>query len=136
VAAIACVIDDGITENNEFEIEDDKELLPLYTVKQKENVNDVPVVINPDLSPEQQNEVRSLLREYTEIFSDVPKVTNLIEHKVELTQREPVRCKAYPTPYKVQEIVDKEIDDLLEMGVIERSEAPLRFTIGTCEETR
>ena len=33
VAAIACVIDDGITENNEFEIEDDKELLPLYTVK-------------------------------------------------------------------------------------------------------
>jgi len=40
-----------------------------------------------------------LLREYKEIFSDVPKVTNLIEHKVELTQREPVRCKVYPTPY-------------------------------------
>jgi len=81
-------------------------------------------VINPDLSPVQQNEVRSLLREYTEIFSDVPKVTNLIEHKVELTQREPVRCKAYPTPYKMQEIVDNEVDDLLAMGVIERSEAP------------
>jgi len=55
VAAIACVIDDGITENSEFEIEDDKELLPLYTVKQKESVNDV--VINPDLSSEQQDEV-------------------------------------------------------------------------------
>jgi len=122
VAAIACVIDDGITENNEFEVEDGKDLLPLYTVKQKENVNNV--VINPDLSPEQQNEVRSLPKDYTEIFSDVPKVTNLIEHKVELTQREPVRCKAYPTPYKMQEIVDKEIDGLLEMGVIERSEAP------------
>jgi len=27
------------------------------------------------------------------------------------------------SPYKMQEIVDKEIDDLLEMGVIERSEA-------------
>jgi len=27
VAAIACVIDDGITQNKEFEIEDDKELL-------------------------------------------------------------------------------------------------------------
>ena len=47
VAAIACVIDDGITENNELEIEDDKE----------ENVN-------PDLISEQQNEVRSLLTEY------------------------------------------------------------------------
>jgi len=111
VAAIACVIDDGINENSEFEIEDDKELLPLYTVKQKESVNDV--VINPDLiySSEKQDEVRSLLREYKEIFSDVPNVTNLIQHKVELTQREPVRCKAYPTPYKMQEIVDKEIGD-------------------------
>ena len=45
VAAIACVIDDGIYENSEFEIEDDMELLPLYSVKQKETVNDV--VINP-----------------------------------------------------------------------------------------
>jgi len=35
MATIACVTDDGITENSEFEIEDDKELLPLYTVKQK-----------------------------------------------------------------------------------------------------
>ena len=122
VAAIACVIDDGINENSEFEIENDKELLPLYSVKQKESVNYV--VIHPDLSSEQQDKVRSLLREYKEIFSDVPKVTNLIEHKVELSQREPVRCKAYPTPYKMQEVVDKEIDDLLEMGVIERSEAP------------
>jgi len=87
-------------------------------VKQKESVNDV--VINPDLSSEQRDEVRSLLREYKEIFSvsDVPKVTNLIEHKVELTQR----CKVYPTPYKMQEIVDKEIDDLLEMGIAKRRE--------------
>jgi len=60
-------------------------------------------------------------------------VTNLIEHKVDLTQREQVRCKADPTPYKMREIVHKEIDDLLEMGVIEHSEA---LIIGTCEETR
>ena len=73
-------------------------------------------MINPDLSSEQQDKVRSLLRKYKEIFSDVPKVTNLIEHKAELTEREPVSCKVYPTPYKMQEIADKEIDDLLEMG--------------------
>ena len=80
MAAIAGVIDDGINENSEFEIDDDRELLPLYSVKQKESINDV--VINPDLSSEQQDEVRSLLREYKDIFSDVPKVKNLIEHKV------------------------------------------------------
>jgi len=40
-----------------------------------------------------------------------------------LTQTEPVRCKAYPTPYKMQAVVDKEIKDVIAMGVIERSEA-------------
>ena len=67
--------------------------MPSHTVKQKESVNDV--VINLDLSSEQQDEVGSLLREYKEIFSDVPKVTNLIEHKVELTRREPIDRVTY-----------------------------------------
>ena len=35
-----------------------------------------------------------------------------------------MRCKVCPTAYKMQEIVDKEIDDLLEMGMTEHSEAP------------
>jgi len=59
-----------------------------------------------------------------EIFSDVPTVTHLIEHKVELTENEPVKQKPYLIPYKMQEITDKEIDDTLAMGVIEHSEAP------------
>jgi len=54
------------------------------------------------------------------MFSDVPKVTNLIEHKVQLTETEPVKHKSYPIPYKMQ----KDIDDMLTMGVIERSEVP------------
>jgi len=33
------------------------------------------------------------LSEYREIFSDVPTVTHLIEHKVELTENEPVKHK-------------------------------------------
>jgi len=38
----------------------------LYSVKQKESVNDV--VINPDLSSEQQDKVRLLLKEYKEMY--------------------------------------------------------------------
>jgi len=63
------------------------------------------------------------LTDYRQIFSDVPTVTHLVEHKVELAQTEPVRCKAYSTPYKMQAVVDKGIDDMIAMGVIERSEA-------------
>ena len=64
------------------------------------------------------------MSEYREIFSDVPTVTHLIEHKVELTEKEPVKHKPYPIPYKMQEVIDKEIDDMLAMGVIGHSEAP------------
>ena len=54
----------------------------------------------------------------------MPKVTHLIEHKVELTDTDPVKHKSYPIPYKMQEVISKDIDDMLAMGVIERSEAP------------
>ena len=60
----------------------DAETLPRYNFIEKETVKDV--VINPELSAAQQSEIRELLGEYSEIFSDVPRVTPLIEHKVEL----------------------------------------------------
>jgi len=55
------------------------------------------------------------------------RVTYLIDHKVELTETEPVKHKPYPIPYKMQEIIDKEIDEMFRMGVIEHH---LRITTG------
>ena len=43
------------------------------------------MIINPELNTEQPAEIREIL-EYQDIFSDVTKVTNLIEHKVQLTE--------------------------------------------------
>jgi len=77
----------------------DVEALPLYNVRQKETVDDV--IVNPQLSAEQKNQVKDLLVEYNEIFSDVPKMTHLIEHKVELTESEPVKKEAIP--YTIQD---------------------------------
>ena len=59
------------------------------------------------MSAEQRNQVKDFLIEYKEVSSDVPKVTHLIEHKVELTESEPVERKPYPIPYKMQEVIDK-----------------------------
>ena len=118
-ASVACVIEDEVAEGMTVS---DEEVLLLYNLKKKETVDDV--VVNPDLTAEQQIEVKQLLKEYKEIFSDVPTVTHLIEHRVELAEKEPVKHKLYPIPYKMQEIIDKEIDDMLAMGVIEHSEAP------------
>ena len=122
IAAVACVLEDeepveefGLTVN-------DSQTIQHYNLLQKETVKDV--VVNPELPKEQQIEIREILKQYSDIFTDIPKVTNLMEHKVELTNHDPIRCKAYPIPYKMQEVIDKEIESMLTMGVIERSEAP------------
>ena len=93
------------------------------------------VIVNPQLSAEQRNQVKDLLIEYEEVFSDVPKVTHLIEHKVELTESEPVKRKPYPIPYKMQEVIDKEIEDMLAMGIIERSVTVIPPTLGSRKNT-
>jgi len=86
-ASVACVLEDEDTED-EVAVKD-AETLPQYNFNLKETVKDV--VINPELSAAQQSEIRELLDEYSEIFSDVPRVTHLTEHKVELTETEPVK---------------------------------------------
>jgi len=119
-AAIACVIEDNSKEEDTGATIKDADLLSLYNVQQKETVDEVD--INPELSEVQCAELKQLLKKYKQIFSDLITVTHLVEHKVQLTQSEPVKCKMYPTSYKMQAVVDQEIDNMLAMGVIERSE--------------
>jgi len=108
-AAIACVIEDNsTTEEDTGATIKDADLLSLYNVQQKEETFD-DVDINPELSEVQCAELKQLLKEYKQMFSDVPTVTHLAEHKVELTQSEPVKCKMYPTPYKMQAVVDRKL---------------------------
>jgi len=107
-ASVARVLEDE--ETDEPVAVNDADTLPLYNLKQKETVKDV--IINPELNTEQQAEIREILNEYQDIFSDVPKVTNLIEHKMQLTETEPVKHKSYPIPYKMKKDIDKEIDDM------------------------
>ena len=121
-AAVACVIEDcdDVTGDETCFI-GETEMLPLYNVVQKETIDQVQ--INPELNGYQKRQAMSLLMEYADIFSDVPKVTNLIEHRIQLTRQEPVRCKMYPVPYKLQETIDKEIKDMESMNIVERSDA-------------
>jgi len=112
-AAVACVLED--CEGDDLTAKD-SDFLPLYNLQQKETIDDV--LINPELSETQKQEVRALLEEYREIFSDIPKVMHLAEHK-----SEPVRCKGYPIPYQLEQVINKELDDMLAMGIIERSDA-------------
>ena len=65
--------------------------------------------INPDLTSEQQEAVKQLLSEFQDIFSDVPSITNLGEHEINLTTAEPIRGKVYSLPHAMRETLDLEL---------------------------
>src|SRR5260221_7573310 len=96
-------------------------LITHYTVSAKETYLDVN--INSELPDYRKKAIKNLLFKYREIFTDLPKITNLGEHHIHVISNQIVRCKPYPLPYSQQQVLDKEIDDMLAMNIIEPSEA-------------
>jgi len=70
---------------------------------------------------EWQNQLKSLLNEFKDAFSDLPGVCNLERHSIKLTMNEPVHSKRYPLLYAMRTVVDKEIDAMLKIKIIEPS---------------
>ena len=65
-----------------------------------------------------------ILEEFQDVFTDVPALTTVEEHSVTLTTDEPVHSKPYPLPHPMQETVDKELENMLQMGILEPSTSP------------
>ena len=115
----------AIIECSENEVEDaidDDDLLELGTMEAKETAKDI--VFGSQLSVEQKAQLEALVSAYKHIFTDLPGNTNIIEHELELTSEEPVRSKPYVVPYNVRESLIKDINAMLDMGVIRKSKSP------------
>jgi len=120
VAAVRVVVDsDSDSDDYQERIEDRS--ARCYGIAQKETWKDVDV--NSDLNKEESRGVWKLIEEYTEIFSDVPTTTHLLEHDIKLTSEEPVYSKPYKLSYNLVEPVEKEIKELEWQGWIEPSDA-------------
>ena len=50
------------------------------------------------------------------MFTDMPGETDVIQHRVKLTDDTPIRCKPYCLPFAMRELPN-EVDSMLEMGV-------------------
>ena len=59
----------------------------------------------------------------------MPGETDVIQHKIKLTDDTPIRCKSYPLPYAVREELQNEVDRMLEMGVVRPSTSPYMLPI-------
>ena len=90
----------------------EEDLLGLVTFQSKESIHDV--CVGAELNGEQRNEVMEVLRRYEEIFTEIPGKASVIEHKIDLTDDRPIRCKPYPLSYAKRGEIREEIKISLE----------------------
>ena len=113
--AIESVDDDDIEE---FPLDD----CTFLTAKKPESFRDVS--ISNTLTSEQRKEVETLMKRYPDVLSSLPGQTDQIQHDIKLLTSEPIRIKGYSIPYKTRSVMETEIQDMLDLGVIEPSISP------------
>ena len=65
-----------------------------------------------------------LARQFTNLFTEAPGTTDLVQHHIKLTSDEPFRSRPYAVPYSIRESLRKDIADMIKMGVIRESSSP------------
>jgi len=55
--------------------------------------------------------------------------TGIVEHEIHVGDASPIHCKPYRIPYAQQELVKKELDDMLEANIIQLLTSPWASTI-------
>ncbi|XP_042857013.1 uncharacterized protein LOC122243473, partial [Penaeus japonicus] len=80
--------------------------------------------LGEDLNESQIMDVKNLIEEFSDVFSDEPGYTSSIEHVIKLETTTPISKKPYPIPHHLVDTFNKEIDKMLEMGIIEPSNSP------------
>ena len=88
----------------------------------KESVEDV--TTGPNLTDEQRTEFTDLAKQFTNLFTEAPGTTDLVQHHIKLTSDEPVRSRPYPVPYSMRESLRKDITDMIKMRIIRESSSP------------
>ena len=75
--------------------------------------------ICPNRSETEIRSASSLLKQYPDVFKDLPGKTHFIEHTMKLTTNSPIRSKPYPVPLAVQYTIRKEVEMMLRLDIIE-----------------
>ena len=76
------------------------------------------------LNGEKKNKFWKVLKKYKEIFSKKPGRLVIYKHELKIKDDKPFIIKTYPIPMKLKDLVTSEINNLLELGIIRRSNSP------------
>ncbi|KAL1920943.1 uncharacterized protein VTP21DRAFT_11578 [Calcarisporiella thermophila] len=80
------------------------------------------------LSADEQEKLNALLGEYEDIFHGLGR-TGTVEHQIETGDAKPIKCTPYRTTWQDQQIIKREIEEMLEQGVIEPAISPWAFPV-------
>ncbi|CAM4640132.1 unnamed protein product [Lepidochelys olivacea] len=82
------------------------------------------IPLSDQLTPAQQAEVREVLHQYRQLFSNQPGRTNLTVHQVQTGSHPPIRCSPFRVTGKTAQDLEREVRDMLPLGVIQPSASP------------
>ena len=91
-------------------------------MEQTEGVNDVK--FGEGIDDSRRAEIDALIHEFEDVLTDLPGRTDIINHTVELNTQTHIRSRAYQVPQSLRETIRKEVDTMLKMGIIEKSNSP------------
>lgn len=102
----------------------EKESVSINAVVQYDENNLVD--IGDDLNEEQTTEIMDLLKEFDMVLGINGRLgqTDIVEHKIELTDPTPVRLPIRRYAHKEKQEIDKQVAEMLEQGVICESQSP------------
>ena len=112
MCSVAAILDP--VECPELEIEEEPE-------QGNESYHDVKIA--NELVGNPSWELGELLREYKEIFKDVPGLTKLEEHAITLNTTTAIRWKSYPVPVSKVTDIETEVKKMMTMGIIKPSKS-------------
>ncbi|XP_061729157.1 uncharacterized protein LOC133534084 [Cydia pomonella] len=76
------------------------------------------------LTDTQKQELEELLESEFEQCDKSPKGNTWVQHKIKMKHNEPMKQKYYPRNPNQQQIIDQQVRDMLEQGIIEKSNSP------------
>ena len=64
------------------------------------------------------------MSKFQNTLTDIPGRTDVLKHDIRLTDTKPFKVHQYPTPFRVKEAIEKEIETMLEQDIIRPSISP------------
>ncbi len=78
----------------------------------------------PNLGDKEEKQLKELLKRNNDLFKPTPGRTAVVEHSIHVEDAIPIRQKPYRIPYSRRKVVEKEIQKMLDAGVVRRSNSP------------